>query len=218
MPRHDHRRPPRATAHRRSSGDHVRQDFQRGNLRATIAQAAARLIAEGQSDYHAAKLKAARQLGVDDHQSLPDNLEIDAALRERLSLFARDSQPQVLAALRETALRVMDRLEAFSPWLVGSVLAGTANEFSQIELELVGVETKDFELYLLNHGIRFDTREMPGHPEVLRYEMEFDSAPVAITLHARHGARQSLHPRESLRHDRARREEAAVRFALENKG
>ena len=195
----------------------------RNDVRASIAQTAARLIAEGLTDFHAAKQKAARQYGVADRHELPDNLEIELALREHLALFARETQPQVLSALRDTAGRVMLRLEQFSPWLVGAVLNGTANEFSEIELELVGVEPKAFELYLLNEGVDFALSDMQRSTGtsltrkqlVTKYRLEFDGAPVAIVLFAHHTARQAAHPRDSIRHDRAQREDAERRFLEE---
>ena len=52
------------------------------NLRQHIAYLAARLMAEdGVADYATAKNKAARQAGLADLNLLPDNSEIDAALR-----------------------------------------------------------------------------------------------------------------------------------------
>lgn len=190
----------------------------RNELRLAIAQAAARLIAEGLTDYHAAKQKAARQLGVTDGHALPDDHEIEAALRERLALFAHDSQLKVLLALREIALRLMAHLEPFSPWLVGAVLAGTANEFSEIELELVGVEAKNFEMYLLNAGVEFQlskTRSTHDRKaqDAITFNVEFAGAPVSITLYEHHAARQAAQPRGSIKHDRVNRSEAEKRFS-----
>jgi len=195
-----------------------RQGRGRDNTRLAIAQLAARLIAEGLADYGAAKQKAARQLGVSDSHALPDNREIELAMREHLSLFAHDTQPDVLQALRETALALMGRLEQFSPWLVGSVLAGTANEFSEIELELVGVEAKNFEMYLLNIGVEFQLTETRRHGdravrEAIIFIVEFAAAPVKIALYEHNAARQAAHPRDSIKRDRADRSEAQRRFS-----
>ena len=62
-------------------------------LRMTIAQEAARLIAEhGIHDYGLAKRKAAERLGVDtDCAVLPRNVEVEAALMERQRLFGGNS-------------------------------------------------------------------------------------------------------------------------------
>jgi hypothetical protein len=54
-------------------------------LRRQIASAAARLIAEeGIRDYGLAKRKAARQLGVGPNEELPNNAEIEEAVRLRI--------------------------------------------------------------------------------------------------------------------------------------
>jgi hypothetical protein len=183
-----------------------------GHIRTRIAQAAAKLIAEGQPDYLAAKLKAARQLGVSDKKSLPDNLEIETALREHLALFGAHRQPAVLAALRETALRAMRWLlqAGFEPWLTGATLNGTATEFSAIELELVAVETKTFEMFLLNQNVAFD---LTGEGNPLRYEIEFEDATLNVSIFEHHAARNALHPRASLHHARAQLAEATQLFA-----
>src|SRR5207342_3117792 len=94
------------------------------NLRLRIAYMAARLMAEeGVADYGTAKWKAARQAGLSDANLLPDNDEIEAALREYQGLYQKDEQPAHVRRLREVAVRVMRDFGAFRPVLVGSVLA-----------------------------------------------------------------------------------------------
>jgi hypothetical protein len=184
-------------------------------VRTTIAHAAAGLIADGLTDYHAAKLKAARQFGVTDRKSLPDNREIESALREHLALFQRESQPRALQVLRETALEAMHWLERFSPWLTGSVLNGTANEFSDIELELIGVDAKTFELFLLNEGMEFHTRELRDRdqsPRSVQYELEFDEIALVVTLFESHSQRAMLIPRESVKSERLQLAAAQAQF------
>ena len=191
--------------------DHVRDD-----VRAGIANLAARLIAEGLTDYQAAKQKAARQLGAGDKLSLPDNHEIDAALREHLALFQSDTQPRALRELRQAALRAMQRLERFAPWITGAVLNGTANEFSEIELELVAIDPKVFELFLLNEGVAFavHTRNDRVHARIATcYALEFEELPVTVMLFDTHAQRLAVAPRGSLRRERAQRLEAEIIFA-----
>lgn len=197
------------------------------STRDAIAQAAASLIAEGLTDYHAAKKKAARNLGLGTDAALPDNHEIEAALREHFALFSADTQPQALAALREVALDLMHDLAHFSPWISGAVLNGTANEYSEIELELIEIEAKEFELYLLNHGIEFELSEphtprhsnraksanRRGNAAPIVYQLEYEDAPVSIALYASHAARAAAHPQSSIKHDRAQLDEATRRFA-----
>lgn len=205
--------------------DRDRRDNERPRVQAQIAALAARLIAEGLTNYHAAKQKAARQLGLTKDHALPGNHEIEAALREHLALFAGDTQPRALRALRETAIGAMTRLEQFSPWLVGSVLSGIANEFSEIELELIGVEPKNFEMYLLNAGVDFEHRDGARRHAGERkldapqasYRLEFDRLPVVIMLYENHATRQSAHSGNSLMHERAQRAEVERRFAESEK-
>jgi hypothetical protein len=60
------------------------------NLRRHIAYIAARMIAEdGIADYATAKQKAARQAGLADMNLLPDNQEIEEALREYQGLYQK---------------------------------------------------------------------------------------------------------------------------------
>jgi hypothetical protein len=202
--------------------------------RQAIAQTAARLVAEGLTDYRAAKLKAAQSLGYPDQNALPDNAEIDAALREHNQLFAGETQPVVLCALRKAALRTMQWLDHFSPWISGPVLTGTANEFSAIELDLVGVDAKTFELFLLNEDVLYDLhggcttgagvsngrgggkdRRDRTNPQPIRYDITFDDAPVEITLFDSQMQRLSAFPKSSIRYDRAQLAEAEQRFTSE---
>jgi len=122
--------------------------------RATIAAAAARLIAEdGITDFHHAKKKAARQLGLPLHTPLPDNAEVEAELRAYRSLYDEEGHVELLDALRRSALDLLDLLADFRPYLTGSVLDGTAGEHSFIDLLLFADSAKEVEIFLLNRGI-----------------------------------------------------------------
>ena len=106
-------------------------------MRARIAAAAARLMAEdGVDDFSLAKRKAARQLGAESTQALPDNDEIEAALRSHQSLYQGEEQRERTDLLRELALEAMLALAALRPYLCGAVLKGTAGRYSDIELQL----------------------------------------------------------------------------------
>lgn len=222
-----------------------RHDRARGKLRTRIAHLAAKLIAEGLTDYNAAKSKAARQLNCDDRNALPDNYEIEVALRGHLALFAADTQPEALHALRRVALRAMRWLQTegklggqhlrqsqnkreheaatpvMEPWLTGAVLNGTANEFSEIELELIGLESKAVEFMLLNRGIEFELREsgerLKNHSQyvtakTIQYHLEFEDAPLVITLYESQAQRLARHPPNTPRHERVQLAQAAARF------
>ena len=128
-------------------------------LRHEIALRAARLIAEDGLDYGGAKRRAARDLLGNQRVSgdmLPDNALVEAEVRSYQELFQSDTQPARLLELRLLALRIMEFLKDFSPFLVGAVANGTAGEHSDIRLQLYCDSAKDVEMLLLNHGIDFE--------------------------------------------------------------
>ncbi|HWY73487.1 MAG TPA: UDP-N-acetylmuramate--alanine ligase, partial [Burkholderiaceae bacterium] len=134
------------------------------DLKTAIAAAAARWIAEEGCDYATAKRRAAREVlggaaGV--VGAMPDNPLVESELRRYLRLFAADSQPAQLSALRRLALQWMRRLADFNPHLVGAVLNGTATGHSGIHLNLYADSAKDVEIFLLNQSLSFDARD-PG--------------------------------------------------------
>jgi hypothetical protein len=142
-------------------------------LRAEIAVAAARMIAEDGADYGNAKRKAARQiLGNSKIRGdlLPDNAQIEDEVRLHNALFFGDTQPARLLLLRQLALDLMADLAQFSPYLTGAVLNGTAGEHSEIYLQLFTESPKDVEIFLLNKNIQYEVSESPhfrsGHPPV----------------------------------------------------
>jgi hypothetical protein len=131
--------------------------------RSRIAQAAARLIAEhGLSDWNLAKRKACRELGLTDREALPDNEEVQQALRDYNSLFHADQQPVRLREQRAEALRWMERLSEWNPVLTGAVAAGWATEHSEIRLELEAEDSKAVELTLINAGIAYGSAPAAG--------------------------------------------------------
>lgn len=138
----------------------ARRTHRQTDMRARIAAAAARLMAEdGIDDYALAKRKAARQLGAEDTQALPRNDEIEAELRSYRALYQADEHPQVIEELRQVALEAMRALEHFNPYLTGPVLAGTAGPHAEIDLQLFPDSAKEVEIFLLDRGVSFSTQE-----------------------------------------------------------
>jgi len=128
----------------------------RNDERSRIAHLAARLMAEdGIEDYGAAKRKAARQAGVPDTRQLPTNEEIDAALRMHQALYQSVEHPERLRALREQAMAVMKQFERFNPYLTGSVLAGNAGKYADINLQLYTDSAKAVEMFLIDQRIDY---------------------------------------------------------------
>ena len=123
------------------------------DLRSEIAASAARLVVEDGLDYAAAKRRAARESGVLSSAVLPDNREIEAAVRTYLNLFHGQTQARELAALRRLALTWMDRLIEFRPHLCGAVWHGTATRNSGIHLDLFCDDPKLTEIAVVNLGL-----------------------------------------------------------------
>ena len=133
------------------------------HLQAQVAHAAARLMAEdGITDYRHAKRKALRTLGLADSHPLPPNSEVEAALKSYLALYQADEQPARLRELREEALRLMQFFAPYRPYLIGSVLDGTAGRNSSIDIQLFADSAKDVEIFLLDHGIGY-SHGQPRH-------------------------------------------------------
>lgn len=141
----------------------------RRHVRENIAHVAARLMAEdGIEDFAQAKRKAARQIGAIDARQLPDNDEIEVALRQYRALFQNDHASD-LRSMRRLALAIMDELSAFNPHLVGSLLNGTAGKYADIQLQLFTDNFKSVEHFLLDREIAFrstDTRLYSGEVEL----------------------------------------------------
>lgn len=158
------------------------------NLRRQIAYTAARLMAEdGVADYATAKNKAARQMGLADKSMLPDNREIEEALREYQELYQSEDQPLHLRHLREVALRTMRELEDFRPALVGSVLSGTAGQFSDVNLQVFVDDPKILTMFLVNRRWRFDegtrrVRRGGRDDEVPQITIDLEDATVTLTV------------------------------------
>jgi len=132
----------------------------KGSMRARIAAAAARIMAEdGIDDFALAKRKGARQLGADETHALPRNDEIEAELRAYRALYQADNHPAQVAALRRSALEAMRAFDRFKPYLTGPVLKGIAGPHAAIELQLFPENPKEVELFLLERGVAYATHE-----------------------------------------------------------
>jgi hypothetical protein len=131
-------------------------------LSAEIASTTARLVVEEGLEWGPAKRRAVRQLGLPARTPLPDNDEVEDAVREYISLFCADTQPRELRALRQLALVWMDRMSAFRPHLGGAVWRGTATRLSDIYLQLFCDDSKSAEIALIDHNVDYEPRTVPG--------------------------------------------------------
>jgi hypothetical protein len=167
-------------------------------MRARIAAAAARLMAEdGIDDFALAKRKAARQLGAADTQSLPANDEIEAELRAYQSLYQGEEQRERIHELRTVALEAMRSLADFNPYLAGPVLKGTAGRYADIDLQLFTDDLKAVEFFLLNRNLAYAVSEQrhycgdePRAVPVLR--LDWDGVPVNLAVYAAKDERAAL--------------------------
>ena len=143
-----------------------RNGARQSGMRARIAAAAARLMAEdGINDFAFAKRKAARALGTANTEALPGNDEIEAELRAYLALYQADEHPERVAEMRRLALEAMRLLQRFNPYLTGPVLAGTAGPHAEIELQLFPESTKEVEVFLIDRDLAYaasDERRYSG--------------------------------------------------------
>ena len=128
---------------------------ERDDLRRRIAALAARMVAEdGVNDSAQAKHKAAQQLGLSG-KHLPDDAELEEALRLHLRLFNATEHQENLCDLRQKACKILELLTPFNVYLAGAVLDGSAGRHAEIDIQLYTDSAKDVEIYLLNRRIEF---------------------------------------------------------------
>jgi len=156
----------------------------------------------GIEDFLQAKRKAADRLGVNDVAVLPKNVEIEDALRAHQRLFGRDTHDHTLKEQRRIALDTMRILAEFQPRLVqprlvGSVLTGTATNYSDINLHLFADASESVAIHLLDLGVphefyerrvKMDAERSVNYP-ALRFEA--NGRTVDATVFPIDGIRQS---------------------------
>ena len=131
-------------------------------LKQEIAAVAAALVVEEGLEYGPAKRRALKQMDVSGRGGLPDNDELEDAVREYLALFFADTQPLELAALRALALTWMERMAQFRPYLAGAVWHGTATRRSDIYIQLFCDDPKSAEIALIDHQVDYEPRTVTG--------------------------------------------------------
>ena len=147
-------------------------NYQLLQLRAEIAAAAARLIAQDGAEYSTAIRKAAQRILGNSRltaDQLPDAAQVEEEVRQYQALFQGDEQPGRLQRMREVTLQLMDQLAEFHPHVTGAVLSGTAGEHDDIHLQLFAESAKDIEIYLLNKSPNVEISETP-HFKGPRYD------------------------------------------------
>jgi hypothetical protein len=162
-------------------------------LRRALAQEAARIMAEhGIRDFLIAKRKAAERMGVSTNAAvLPRNVEIEDALAEYQRLFGGESHVETLRDQRRAALNAMLYLQEFEPRLVGSVLSGTATEYSAVQLHLFADRAEEVTIKLMDDEIpheitekkvRMNAERVLAYPGV-RFELDDQSIEAVVFPH-----------------------------------
>ena len=166
-------------------------ESRRDGERRRVAQEAARILAEGgHADYELAKRKAAERLGAARARALPGNDEIEEALWAYQRLFRSHVQPRHLRALRRLARRLMAELDGFAPRVAGSVLAGSADEYSDLTLHLFADSVEEVGMYLLDRGVacRPSERRLRFAPDEMArvgaYEIDVEGVRVVLVVFA----------------------------------
>ena len=131
-------------------------------LKEEIAAVAARLVVEEGLECGGAKRRAVKQLGLPERTALPDNALLEVHVEDYIALFCADTQPQELYALRSLALRWMDRLQHFRPYIGGAVWHGTATRRSDVYLQLFCDDPKSAEIGLIDLGVRYEPSTVNG--------------------------------------------------------
>ena len=178
------------------------------HARRAIAAQAARLIAEdGLADFGSAKRKAARQLGFRESDGLPDNLEVEEALRAYQTLYQNNEQRARLLELRQVALEVMRQFEDHTPYLTGPVWKGTAARGAGVDINLFTDLQKQVELSLLNQGIPYSTSERHHFNRSIErkvpvFSFEFEDVDVHLIVYTKADERGAAKPDASGNTDR----------------
>jgi hypothetical protein len=174
------------------------QKFKLQHMRARIAAVAARIMAEdGIEDFATAKRKAARQLGAEETQSLPNNDEVETELRVYQSLYQGEEQRERVRFLRSQALAAMEQLAEFNPYLTGPVLKGTAGRYADIDLQVFADSGKELEIFLLNRNIPYQTsesRHYSGNQEraVSVLSLDWEGTPLRVAVYWPDDERRSV--------------------------
>ena len=120
--------------------------------------------------------------------ALPSNLEVKEALEQYQSLYGGRHHGENLLDLLRCAVRVMHRLTAFSPRLVGSVLDGTASSHSRVALHVFADSTEQIVLFFIENGMPFneEQRQIRWHDGTHRFipliVFEYESHTVELSL------------------------------------
>jgi hypothetical protein len=121
-----------------------------------FAEEAARFMVEGtESEYLHAKERAMMMLGLSGQTRLPSNRKV----RELVSKITKaelgeDEVARRVREMREIALEVMEIIEAFDPFLIGSTLSGEIRQTSDIDLHAYSDDFEEIKFLLADWGYK----------------------------------------------------------------
>ncbi|MCX8521845.1 MAG: hypothetical protein ORN28_09965 [Rhodoferax sp.] len=153
------------------------------SVKEEIAATAARMVVEEGLEYGAAKRRALKQLGLSARTALPDNEVLERAVADYIATFCAADQAHELQVLRTLALGWMERLERFRPHIGGAVWRGTANRWSDIDLQLFCDDSKSAEIALIDWGIRYAVRRVAGFQGETVDALSIHAACPALAIH-----------------------------------
>ena len=186
-------------------------------VRREMAAVAAALVADSGLDYGAAKRRAARHLGVADASpkgAMPDNDEIDEALREHLDLFDAAGHEERRESIQVAAIELMEQLAQWSPFITGAAWKGLVTEHAVLHLQIAEGHAKEVAIDLINRGLDFDATETTGSGGRGRIEVlvgHWRDWPVMIAMHPIHDLRGAARDDGQRGADRGQREQLIER-------
>lgn len=126
-----------------------------------IANLAATYLIEGAADtFQSAKEKAARAIDSGTSKNLPSNILVQRALAYNLSLLEGEDWRVRINEMRRASIEAMRFLADFDPHLVGSVLYGTATEFSVICIHVYSDDVESVIWRLADANIKYHLGEV----------------------------------------------------------
>lgn len=161
-------------------------------VRLRIAQLAAQLMYERvETEYFTAKRKAAKQLGVE-HRFRPKDLPSNREIRDQILLLARmfegEKRDARLRDMRIEALRLMRKLRAYCPRLIGSVCTGHIRKGSDIDIHIFSDSEAAVSAVLDQEGMEYDLEHKKvrkhGEERVFTHFHVHDRYGFELTLYA----------------------------------
>jgi len=148
-------------------------------------------------DYQLAKKKALARLGLNGVEALPTNLEIEAALNERLQVFAASSTSKRTRDAYEAAIDAMEFLSPFSPRLSGALVRGTLTDNMPVELHLFAETSEQITMMLIAEDVPyelFDQRLRYGgnrHEQISGVKLQADTIAIEALIFDERGLREA---------------------------